>query len=385
MSVPSWSSGSSTARIAAGSRVGRSPCRLITRANRRSGSIRPSAWKMRSVPEGRSGSVSTRVAAVRLDRLGDRRLGAGDHHRADGGRAGAPPDLHDHRHAADLGERLVGQAGRTQARRDHDHRGLACHRLDDHGQIRQACSRVARRWRAGARHRAGTDCRVEWLRRSRCGSVRVGAVRLRRRSPIVTSGRNQPAMASSLETNKTLAALLTAGIIASGAGVISRIIYHPSMPEENAYVIEVTEAETGDGEAATRPRRRRCPCCSPRQPRGGPGGGEEVRRLPQLRAGRRQQDRSAAVGRGRARHRLGRRASPIPTRCRQGGRVDLRGAERRSWPIRRNLCPGTKMAFAGIKNPEDLRRRPGLSALARRGARAAAGSCGSRGPTGGRR
>ena len=57
-------------------------------------------------------------------------------------------------------------------------------------------------------------------------------------------------MAASLETNKTLAALLTAGIIASGSGVISRILYHPSMPEENAYVIEVAEVETGDGEAA---------------------------------------------------------------------------------------------------------------------------------------
>jgi cytochrome c len=58
-------------------------------------------------------------------------------------------------------------------------------------------------------------------------------------------------MAASLETNKALAALLTAGIIASGSGVISRILYHPSMPEENAYVIAVPEAETGEGEEAT--------------------------------------------------------------------------------------------------------------------------------------
>jgi cytochrome c len=58
-------------------------------------------------------------------------------------------------------------------------------------------------------------------------------------------------MAASLETNKALAALLTAGIIASGSGVISRILYHPSMPEENAYVIEAPEAETGEGAEAT--------------------------------------------------------------------------------------------------------------------------------------
>lgn len=57
-------------------------------------------------------------------------------------------------------------------------------------------------------------------------------------------------MASSLETNKVLAALLTAGIIASGAGVVSRIIYHPSMPEENAYVIAVSDEGAREGEAA---------------------------------------------------------------------------------------------------------------------------------------
>ena len=53
-------------------------------------------------------------------------------------------------------------------------------------------------------------------------------------------------MASSLETNKILAAILTGGIIASGSGVVSRILYHPTVPEEPAYVIEVA---TGGDEA----------------------------------------------------------------------------------------------------------------------------------------
>ncbi len=58
-------------------------------------------------------------------------------------------------------------------------------------------------------------------------------------------------MASSLEVNKVLAAVLTAGIIASGAGVVSRIIFHPQpTPEEHAYPIEVTEAEGGGAEPA---------------------------------------------------------------------------------------------------------------------------------------
>ena len=56
-------------------------------------------------------------------------------------------------------------------------------------------------------------------------------------------------MAASLETNKALAALLTAGIIASGSGVISRIVYRPHIPEESAYPIAVAATEEGAEEA----------------------------------------------------------------------------------------------------------------------------------------
>jgi cytochrome c len=55
-----------------------------------------------------------------------------------------------------------------------------------------------------------------------------------------------PAMASSLETNKLLAAILTAGVIASGSGVMSRILYGPTFPEEPAYRIEVAVAVDPD-------------------------------------------------------------------------------------------------------------------------------------------
>lgn len=57
-------------------------------------------------------------------------------------------------------------------------------------------------------------------------------------------------MASSLEFNKALAAVLTAGIIASGAGVFSRIIYHPYIPAERAYPIDMAAVEEAGGEAA---------------------------------------------------------------------------------------------------------------------------------------
>ena len=54
-------------------------------------------------------------------------------------------------------------------------------------------------------------------------------------------------MASSLETNKILAAILTAGIFASGAGVMSRIIYHPEVPAEPSYIIEIAAEGAGEG------------------------------------------------------------------------------------------------------------------------------------------
>jgi len=57
-------------------------------------------------------------------------------------------------------------------------------------------------------------------------------------------------MASSLEFNKALAAVLTAGIIASGAGVFSRMIYHPTIPAERAYPIDMAALESaGEGSA----------------------------------------------------------------------------------------------------------------------------------------
>ena len=58
-------------------------------------------------------------------------------------------------------------------------------------------------------------------------------------------------MASSLEVNKALAAILTAGIVASGSGVVSRMVFHQSVLEEAAYPIEVPEsgATAGAGEA----------------------------------------------------------------------------------------------------------------------------------------
>lgn len=65
-------------------------------------------------------------------------------------------------------------------------------------------------------------------------------------------------MASSLEGNKLMAAVLTAGIIAMGSGVFSRILYNPHFPEENAYRVEGLEgggavAESSPAETEAKP------------------------------------------------------------------------------------------------------------------------------------
>jgi cytochrome c len=62
-------------------------------------------------------------------------------------------------------------------------------------------------------------------------------------------------MASSLEGNKIVAAILTAGIIASGSGVLSRMLYAPHQLEEPALRVAIPEAESGGGteQAAAEP------------------------------------------------------------------------------------------------------------------------------------
>lgn len=62
-------------------------------------------------------------------------------------------------------------------------------------------------------------------------------------------------MAGSLEGNKFFAAILTAGIIGVGSGVLSGIFYHPTQPEEPVYQVAVPETPaSGEGEAPAEPQ-----------------------------------------------------------------------------------------------------------------------------------
>jgi cytochrome c2 len=160
-------------------------------------------------------------------------------------------------------------------------------------------------------------------------------------------------MASSLETNKILAAILTAGIFASGAGVVSRMIYHPTTPEEPAYVIEVAAGGEEDG--------------------GGEEGGEEVS-LAALLAGADAASGESGAKKCGACHTfeeggpneigpnlhgvLGRAIGSVAgfaysdAMAGHGGNWDY-DALNAFLADPKGFVPGTKMAFAGIKGDQD--------------------------------
>jgi len=159
-------------------------------------------------------------------------------------------------------------------------------------------------------------------------------------------------MAASLETNKVLAAILTAGILASGSGVISRILYHPTAPEENSYVIEVPQTEAGAGEAAepeavplpallaqANPEKgaseaKKCAACHSEE-KGGPN-----KIGPPL---------WGVVGRDIASVEGFEYSDALPSKEGQWTYENLFEFIRSP----KDWAPGTKMAFAGIKSPED--------------------------------
>jgi cytochrome c len=159
-------------------------------------------------------------------------------------------------------------------------------------------------------------------------------------------------MASSLEVNKMLAAILTAGIIASGSGVISRIVYRPHIPEESAYQIAVTATEEGAEEGTEEPavslavllanasveegqtQARKCVACHTFEE----GGGNKIG--PAL---------WGVVGRDIA---------SVEGFAYSNALLEKEGV----WDYEnlhaflgdpKGWAPGTKMAFAGVKKPED--------------------------------
>ena len=117
-----------------------------------------------------------------------------------------------------------------------------------------------------------------------------------------------------------------------------------------------TESEGGDEatQTAAPGGRRNRRSSGAGRPDGRRGSGQEVRRLPQLRGGRTEQDRPGAAGRGRSRHRLGRGLQLFERlAARRSGVWDYRELWMPSSPIPEEWAPGTKMAFAGVKKAEE--------------------------------
>jgi len=159
-------------------------------------------------------------------------------------------------------------------------------------------------------------------------------------------------MASSLETNKIIGAILTAGIIASGSGVVSRIIYSPEYPQEPAYQVVMAEAE-GDGEAAAE---------------------EKAAPLPQLLANASVDDGESVARACQACHSFeqgGPNKIGPPLWAIVGADIaahegfaysDALAGKEGEWTFEtlsafledpRGWAPGTKMSYAGVQDPQD--------------------------------
>ena len=109
-------------RTSAGSSVGRSPCRLTTTSCRPADRRSTAPRRCGPSPTDDRGGSARPVPPAAFTASAISALGAGDDHRADVRLHRPPPDLHDHRLAADVGERLAGQPRRRHARRDEDDR-----------------------------------------------------------------------------------------------------------------------------------------------------------------------------------------------------------------------------------------------------------------------
>ena len=102
------------------------------------------------------------LAAGRPDGIDDRQLAAGHEHRADGGLDRPPPDMHDHGLAVDIGQRLVGQAGRGQAGGNDDDR--LARRSGSQDELQQGLRHIAARPVDLPRRQEGDKGFADWGR-----------------------------------------------------------------------------------------------------------------------------------------------------------------------------------------------------------------------------
>ena len=215
--------------IAAGATNGMSPCRLTTTSQR---AVRIELAQRRQHPVGAGGQV----------RVGQHRAAAGGPHRPDDLRRRRPPPRpsptparlglaqhpHDHRRAADVGQRLAGQAaGRHAGGNDHD--------------------RVMRRGLVGAAaRRRQVSCAAG--RGDLAGCASGGSVQ---ETPTQQgAGLADFPMADSLTFNKIAGAVLATGLVIFGLRTLTSIVFEQAPPAKPGYAIAIAEDTSGGGDAA---------------------------------------------------------------------------------------------------------------------------------------
>ena len=121
-------------------------------------------------------------------------------------------------------------------------------------------------------------------------------------------------MAGSLEGNKIFAAMLTAGIIGVGSGVLAGILYHPHAARGAGLPGRGAASRRPAARRRPRPRRSRSARCWPRpSAEEGEKAAKKCAACHNFDHGRRQQGRPGAVGRGQPADRQRTRASATPT------------------------------------------------------------------------
>jgi cytochrome c len=164
-------------------------------------------------------------------------------------------------------------------------------------------------------------------------------------------------MAGSLEGNKVVAAILTAGIVGVGSSVLAGILYHPHQLEEPVYVVEAAAPAEGEGEAPAE------------------GGGEEAQPIGPLLAAASAESGEAAANKCAACHSFEQGGAnkvgpnlwgvvnrPIASHEGFSYSTALTDKSDQVWDYEhlnaflanpKGYAPGTKMSFAGLKKDKD--------------------------------
>lgn len=174
-------------------------------------------------------------------------------------------------------------------------------------------------------------------------------------SGAVQKGCKGLSMASSLESNKIAAAVLTAGVVAMLSGFVAELLYHPHVElEENAYVVAATEGGTETAMVAEEPTLEPI---APLLAAADPANGEKVAK----KCGACHSFDDGGPNKvGPNLYDLVNR--PIGTHGGFSYSDDLAGMSGETWTYEhlntflhkpKDFAPGTKMSFAGLKKEQD--------------------------------